>query len=216
MRVNKIGTGTCLVRTVPGTTTRRRVLQELRPEVVLGDSCRRAPTLGDGGVEDRAATAEGIVNAMVASCTKAAAHRVQSGPRFASVGDQSQAQVAGSRIRHGTCNDSRHAGWSPFHQTAVFLVGARGAADIIEAEKMKETLERGAVPCPTLGEWLGKTGTYYLSRAKGEKSIYSFCEPLPTPMKATVKQGRPEAEDYQRHHWNAGSFEEASTLNREG
>lgn len=105
--------------------------------------------------------------------------------------------------------------WSSIDQTAVFPSGNQGGGITAKLRTWEETLERSAVPCSTLQKEISKTGTYYISRAKGEKGIYSFRQPLPTPTKATIKQGKPEPEDYRRHPSEVGRFEEASTLSRE-
>lgn len=79
----------------------------------------------------------------------------------------------------------------------------------------KRAVERPVKSVPSLGAFLGRTGTYFLARKQGERRIFSFDEPALSISRAHIMGTKPRLQDYHAHRTDHGPFSQATELSFE-
>ena len=64
----------------------------------------------------------------------------------------------------------------------------------------------------TLGEFIGREGSYFLNRKKGEQKIFSFEGPILSLTRSHILGEKPPPSSYQPHSSDVDSLEEAQEL----
>ncbi|CAB1113987.1 unnamed protein product [Ectocarpus sp. CCAP 1310/34] len=124
-----------------------------------------------------------------------------------------QLQMAGCEVETATLKATSVG--VPTNKQRVFVVAVKRYGDDNLGSKLqrwKQNVERSAPSIPTVGEYLGRAGSFFLKRGALHKEIFSFAEPTVTITKDHIMARKPPVEEYQAHLKDCGTLEEAQEL----
>ena len=217
IRANGGAQGVNLVRLPLTLKDCRDPLAAARPEVLLGNACHKTDTLDLGEVAAR--HAEAITHLFTHSCAQVLILEAPVG--FAGT-DKWVNNLLPFLLEAGcvaeTATLSATAVGVPTGKRRVFAVAVKRRSDphlAAKLERWKRQIERPPGKKPTVGDFLGQRGTFFLKRGKGEKEIFSFQEHTVTITQAHIMGRKPPAASYTAHPRDAGPLQDAHELSWE-
>ena len=206
-------TGVLFKRTCPGDPEHGSRVKSLKPEVVIGNTSRRANGLEEGQ-QGTAGTAPTIVHTFISSqphllilkstpyLLKSATWTVDLSPLLSTTGHcwkavDLPAQQVGV----------------PSTKRKIFVICVRNHPRTEERLiRWKARLTDMRVQPVTLGEFIGRESSCFLSRKKGEQRIFSFEDPTLSLTRGHLLGEKPPSSGYQPHPSDVGLLDDAQEL----
>ena len=216
-RVNSWGKDVRLVRTPLGGAQCTQVLTDCRPEVLIGNACRRYDPQRRG---DTAATqAAAIVDTFTASrarlllleCPAGFARTPTWKDRLRPILERARCSVEDAALRATDVG-------VPTGKQRVFVVAVRRHPHQpmrqlpAKLNRWKLRLQQRANSKPTVGACLGREGHFFLKRPPGDKGVFSYSAPAITLTHGHIMGRRPPAEEYQPHPTDDAPLADAGEL----
>ena len=188
-------------------------VKSLKLEVIIGNTSRRASELGEGqqGTTGAATT---IIHTSISSqahllmlesipyLLKSATSTADLSPLLSTIGYCWKA-VEMSAQQVGV----------PSTKRKTFVACVRNHPDAEERlTRWKVRLTNMRVQPVPLGEFIGRGGSHFLSRNKGEQGIFSFEDPILSLTRGDILGENPPSSGYQPHPSDASSLEDAQQL----
>ena len=210
---NEGSRGVELIRQSPNIPDGQRILADVKPEIILGNAC--CVDDGNGVPAASARTAELIVQLFTSSRTQLLVMETPGGFTETATwrGLLPQLKRAGCEVE--TASISATSVGIPTSKRRVFVTAVKKYGDDQLAAKLtrwRRNVQRSPPTQPSLGEFLGRHGVYYLKRGKGEKQIFSFAKPAITITQAQIMSKKPHEDHFTAHAQDAGSWDQAQDL----
>ncbi|CAB1114741.1 unnamed protein product [Ectocarpus sp. CCAP 1310/34] len=208
-RTNAWSYNTNLVRTPLASPKCREVVADAKPEIFIGDACRRYDPDRTGNTAVRQAS--DTVDVFV-SC-RATLLILECPVRFA--GTAEWREILRPRLELGQCSVEEATMSAtdvgvPTRKQRVFIVaykrqpGDTSAGLSAKLAKWKQRLQQPAPVTPTVGAFLERGGHYFLRRQRGEKAIFDVHAPSLTLTHSHIIGRRPPLTEYKAHPEDAG------------
>ena len=210
IRANGLDNGARLLRVTTGSQECLSMLREVRPDVVVGDACRRFEGIRE---KEGVSGANSLAQAAIASDARVFILECLSNLlRTTEWNDE----ILPALERESYIVDKAEILASqvgiPWRRKRTFVIGIKGGlATKGKLAVWKRRLEKLKQPVQELGEFLGRRGAYFLKRGNGERAIYSFNEPIISLNRAHIMGEKP-TEGYIAHPADAARLEEAEEL----
>ena len=170
IRANGLDNGTKFFRVTTGSQERLRMLREVRPDMVIGDACRRFERVRE---KEGVSGASNLSQAAIASdarvfileCLGNLLRTTEWNDEILPALEQvsyivDKAKILASQVR------------IPWRRKRTFVLGIKeGFATKGKLAVWKRRLEKVKQPIQELGEFLGRRGAYFLKGGNGERAI---------------------------------------------
>lgn len=216
MRANAWGGSVELVRTSVASEECRRAVNRAKPEIVIGNACRKFDDQHTN--RDTTRNAQDILDTFLA--TRAQILVMECPTRFnkAETWAKLKQQLEGARCAVQIVTLSAEKVGVPTGRQRRFIAAVRTRGDSTVEDKLvrwKRRVEgRLQVAC-SLGEFLGREGVFFLRRGPEEKGIFSFDEIIPALTHKHIMGRKPQEADYKPHEMDAGPVEVVQELDWE-
>lgn len=215
-RANSWGQDTRLVRAPLTSDTCLQTLSDARPEIIIGNACRRYDALNVG--QPTVGHASDIVETFIRSRAQLLILECPSGfARTEAWNDRLRPTLEHAKCAVEEATVSAADVGVPTGKRRVFIVAIRSRGDGSFPAKLarwKDRLQRRVPRTPTVGAFLGRKGWFFLKRP-GEKSIFTFDGPAITITHAHILGLKPPESQYTPHRADDGPLSETENLSWE-
>ena len=212
-RANDMTTNTLFKRTCPGDPEYGSWVKSLKPEVIIGKTFRRANELEEGQ-QDTAGAATTIAHTFISS--QAHLLMLESIPyllKSATWTDDLPPLLSTTGYCWKAVEMSAQQVGVPSTKREKIVACVRNHPSAEERlTRWKGRLTDMRTQPITLGEFIGREGSYFLNRKKGEQRIFSFEDPIVLLTRGHILGEKPPPSGYQPHPSDVTSLEDAQEL----